>query len=252
MTSIEKLPQAWCHAWNDEPELARDLVTDDARTWNGRSDMFDGVVCPDAFVAAVTGYREGHGTRFTTRTVVVDGPDRIATTFDATLPDGTRITGADVSTLRDHRIVGNWMVPGGRHAPLPDVTGSGRAGRDEIAGLCTAWTSLWNGGTDDSAAVLAPDVAVWFGTAEPVTGRAPFTARVQEHRAGRPGLRVALCGEPVVDVERQTAALLWTATRDGAELGGVELGGVDVVAVGDGRLAAVWSVTGSRALTFRP
>jgi hypothetical protein len=247
VTSIEKLPAAWCRTWNDDPALAHDLVTDDARMWGGHSDMLDGVVGPDAFVAAITAYHEGHGTRFTPRTLVVDGPDRLATTWDATLPDGTRLTGVDVSALRDGRVAVNWMVPGGQHAPLPDVPGSGRASRDEIAGLCTAWTSLWNGEADRAAAILVEDVAVWFGAADPVADRATFTAFVQEHRADRPGLRFALQGEPVVDVERQTAAMLWTATRDGRELGGI-----DVVALRDGQIAAVWSVTGARALTLRP
>lgn len=247
MTSIEKLPAAWCRTWNEEPALALDLVADDARMWNGHSDMFDGVVGPAAFVAAITGYHESQGTRFATRTLVVDGPDRLATTWDATLPDGTRLTGADVSVLRDGRIVANWMVPGGRHAPLPDVTGTGGASRDEIAGLCTAWTSLWNGGTDRAAAVVVEDVAVWFGGPDPLAGRAAFVAFVDGHRAARPGLHYALAGEPVVDVDRQTAAMLWTATDDGRELGGI-----DVVALREGRFAAVWSVTAERALTLRP
>src|SRR4051794_35113344 len=104
MTSIEKLPQAWCHAWNDEPELARGLVNDDARMWNGRSDMFDGVVGPDAFVAAVTGYREGtapaspHEPSSSTAR-----PDRHYLRRHA--PRRHPLTGADVSTLRDGRVV---------------------------------------------------------------------------------------------------------------------------------------------------
>jgi hypothetical protein len=57
----------------------------------------------------------------------------------------------------------------------------------------------------------------------------------------------ALVGEPVRDVEGQTAAMLWTATHDGREVAGVDVG-----ALRDGRFAAVRSVTGTRALTLRP
>ena len=249
MTSIEKLPGAWTHAWNEEPQRARDVLTADARMWHGLSDMFDDAVGPDAFVAGITGYREGHGTRFTLRTLVVDGPDRLATTWDATMPDGTTLSGVDLSAVRDGRIAANWMVPSPalRHAPQPDVAGSGSASRDEIAGLCGGGSALSPGAPGRAGEVVVDDVAVWFGDAEQADGREAFTAFVDEVRASRPGLRYALVGEPVCDVERQTAAMLWTATDDGHEVGGV-----DVAALRDGRFAAVWSVTGKRALTLLP
>lgn len=249
MTPIEKLPEAWTHAWNDEPAAARDVLTDDARMWHGLSDMFDAAVGPDAFVAGITGYHEGHGTRFTLRTLVVDGPGRLATTWDATMPDGTTLSGVDLSAVRDGRIAANWMVPSPalRHAPQPDVVGSGSASRAEIADLCRAWTAVWNGATERAGEVVVDDLAVWFGDAEPTAGRDAFTGFVQQVRTSLPGIRYALVGEPVCDAERQTAAMLWTATHDGHELGGV-----DVAALRDGRFAAVWSVTGKRALTLRP
>jgi SnoaL-like domain len=125
--------------------------------------------------------------------------------------------------------------------------------RAAIVGLCTLWTPMWNGNTDLTHEIVTDDFRIWFGAAEgdPVRddlrGPDEFAALIRRHLDARPGLRFALHGEPVVDVEAGRAAVVWTATLPAKDL---VLGGVDAFAVEDGRFARCWSVTGARTLVF--
>jgi hypothetical protein len=241
---MQKLADAWRDMWNDQPALAHDLLTDDARLWSGKVDVFDPITGPAAFADYLAAYQRDRRIRFTTRAVVADR-DRLATTWDAALPDGSVRSGADVHLLRDGRVARHWTITGDAAAPATEPHGTGAATRAEIVALCDAWLPLWNGDVDLAGDLLTDDFRIWFSTGRDVRGRAAFADFVRNHRSTRPGLVFAMHGDPVVDVDRQTAAYTWTATLDGRELGGI-----DVFAVRDGRFAQVWSWTGTRPLTF--
>jgi hypothetical protein len=63
------------------------------------------------------------GNTFATRTLVIDGNERLAYTWDATRPDGTAVTGIDVCVLQDGRVTLNWTVPAAERSALPDGPG---------------------------------------------------------------------------------------------------------------------------------
>ncbi|MDO9458181.1 hypothetical protein [Nocardioides sp.] len=210
---IEKIPATWCRMWNEDASLAHDLITDDGRWWSGKSDIADGFVGPDDTGAFVQTYQRDVGNLFTPRTLVLDGADRLAYTWDVTLRDGTVLTGADVCVLRDGKVVLNWTLPADRRDETPDPpTGRGSATRDEIGELVRGWCARWQDVADDDA--------VFWG---------PTDRRRDES--------VELHGDPVVDVAGQSVALTWSA-------GGV--GGIDVLVLDGGRVGRAWSFGGQR------
>jgi hypothetical protein len=149
MTPIEKLPHTWCTMWNDDPALAHDLLTAEGRQWSSTTSSLDDVVGPAATQRFIERYRRERGTRFTPRTLVVDGPDRVSCTWDATLRGGTVRTGADMFVLRNGLVAQNWTLVGAERAPGPGPAGSGSCSRAQIAALAAGWRSVWNGTTDD-------------------------------------------------------------------------------------------------------
>jgi len=250
MTDSAKIPDTWCAMWSDDAALAHDLIAPGGRQWAGTAAGLDDVVGPAAAEQFVTVYQHRRGIRFAPRTLVIDGNERLAYTWDATLRDGTVLTGADVCVLRDGQVADNWTIVGERRAPAPDVAGAGRATRAELAAAVAAWTPLWNGDTSRVADVVAPDVTIWLGRqpdgADEVRGPDALAAYVERFRAPRAGLVLATHREPVLDVERQTAAVLWTGTVDGRAVAG----GIDVLAMRDGRVAHAWTLVGKRPMRY--
>jgi hypothetical protein len=260
MTETEKIPDTWCAMWSHDAALAHDLIAPGGRQWAGTAAGLDDVVGPAATEQFVAAYQRRRGIRFAPRTLVIDGGDRLAYTWDATLRDGTVLTGADVCVLRDGLVEDNWTIVGERRAPAPDVAGSGSASRDELAATVAAWTPLWNGDTSRVADVVAPDVTIWLGRqpdgadsdsansdgTDEVCGPDALAAYVERFRASRTGLVLAAHREPVLDVERRTAAVLWTGTVDGRTV----TGGIDVLVFRDGRVAHAWTLVGKRPMRY--
>jgi hypothetical protein len=120
----EEIPAAWCRMWSADATLAHELVADDGRQWSGVTPGLDGVVGPAATEKFVAAYQQNVGNVFRPRTLVIDGGDRIAYTWDVTRRDGTVTTGADVCVLRDGLVVDNWTLPSAQgRSELPDGPG---------------------------------------------------------------------------------------------------------------------------------
>jgi hypothetical protein len=132
-----EIPALWCRMWNEDAALAHRLLTDDARQWSGVTEALDPVVGPAETETFIRRYQPDIGNVFRPRTLVVDGTDRLAYTWDATRPDGSVTTGADVCFLRDGLVAENWTLPSrdGRSA-LPDA-GEPAGRRLDAAGLLT-------------------------------------------------------------------------------------------------------------------
>ncbi|MGW2643614.1 nuclear transport factor 2 family protein [Streptomyces sp. NPDC001393] len=115
--------------------------------------------------------------------------------------------------------------------------------------LCDRWTALWNGDFGDPEAFLAPGFRIRFANdpdrgavTDEVSGPAGMVGLVSAFREEKPGLRFTVDGSPTVDGEQGRVACCWYVTlADGAQKSGIDL--LEVV---DGRISAVWSVTGLR------
>ncbi|MEV6111610.1 nuclear transport factor 2 family protein [Streptomyces sp. NPDC052109] len=124
--------------------------------------------------------------------------------------------------------------------PLTSATG---------AALFDRWTALWNGDFSDPEAFLAPDFRVRLANdpergaeTDEVYGPAGIVGLVSAFREEKPGLRFVVDGPPVVDGDLGRAACCWyVILADGSQKSGIDL--LEVV---DGRVSAVWSVTGVR------
>ncbi|MGI5130255.1 nuclear transport factor 2 family protein [Pseudonocardia sp. CA-107938] len=250
MTDPEKIPDTWCAMWSDDAALAHDLIAPDGRQWAGTRAGLDDVVGPGATQQFVAAYQQERGIRFAPRTLVIDGADRLAYTWDATLRDGTVLTGADVCVLRDGLVADNWTIVGERRAPTPDIAGAGGATRADLAAAVAGWTPLWNGDTSRPADVVTPDASIWLARnpdgADEVRGPEAMAAYAQRFRSTRTGLTLVPHREPVLDVARGTAALLWQGVVDGRAVAG----GIDVLAVRDGRVAHAWTFVSTRPMRY--
>jgi hypothetical protein len=118
-----KIPAAWCRMWSADATLAHQLVADDGRQWSGVTPGLDSVVGPAETEKFIAGYQQNVGNVFRPRTLVIDGSDRIAYTWDVTRRDGTVVTGADVCVLRDGLVIDNWTLPSQDRSSLADGPG---------------------------------------------------------------------------------------------------------------------------------
>jgi hypothetical protein len=118
----DEIPAAWCRMWSADATLAHRLLTGDAKQWSGVTEGLDPVIGPAETEAFVRRYQGNVGNVFRPRTIVVDGPDRLAYTWDVTYRDGSITTGADVCFLRAGLVAENWTIPSrdGR-SELPDA-----------------------------------------------------------------------------------------------------------------------------------
>ena len=114
--------------------------------------------------------------------------------------------------------------------------------------LFDRWTALWNGDLSDPETFLAPGFRIRFGNdpanaaTDEVRGPAGIVAYVRTFREERPGLRYAVDGTPMVDAGPGRVACCWYVTLTD----GTQKSGIDLLEVVDGRISAVWSVTGLR------
>jgi hypothetical protein len=132
-----EIPAVWCRMWSEDPALAHQLLTEDGRQSSLKTTGLDTVIGPQQAEDFVRWYRGERGIRFVPRTLAIDGTDRLAYTWDATFPDGTVVTGADVCVLRDGLVAENWTVPAAERSTLPDGPGrpAGALDRDELQKL---------------------------------------------------------------------------------------------------------------------
>ena len=135
-----------------------------------------------------------------------------------------------------------------------DTTEAERLGLD----LWQRWTALWNGDLAVAGQLLSPGFRIHFGNAvvsvdtDTLHGPGDLVAFVAEHRAQLPGVRYEPDGPPVVafdivaGVPTGRLAARWTVRRTDGTGRPVHKSGIDVLAVTDGRITGVWSVTGDR------
>ncbi|WP_051807862.1 hypothetical protein [Actinoplanes subtropicus] len=141
----EQMPVRWCRMWNEDASLAHRLVADGGRQWSAQTPGLDQVVGPAETEAFVRKYQRDVGNLFAPRTLVVDGADRVAYTWDVTHRDGTVRSGADVNVLRDGLVVANWTsVSQAGRSPLPDGPGAGELDRAALA-AAVAGAHPWHG-----------------------------------------------------------------------------------------------------------
>ncbi|WP_327167303.1 hypothetical protein [Streptomyces subrutilus] len=127
-------------------------------------------------------------------------------------------------------------------APLTRETGSR---------LVEGWTALWNGDVTLAERILAPGFRLYFaddfdgtGSAK-AFGQAELTSFITANSQALTSLTFAADAAPLVDSERGEMACRWIESlADGA--GDVVVkSGIDMFAVTDGRISAVWSLTGN-------
>lgn len=131
--------------WNEDASLAHQLLADGGRQWSAQTPGLDLVVGPAETEAFVKRYQQDVGNVFAPRTLVVDGAERLAYTWDVTRRDGTVSTGADLNLLRDGLVVANWTsVSADGRSPLPDGPGAGDLDRAALA-AAVAGAHPWHG-----------------------------------------------------------------------------------------------------------
>jgi hypothetical protein len=126
--------------------------------------------------------------------------------------------------------------------------------------LWDRWTALWNGDLTIGPDILAPDFRIHFGgviegaDTDGFRGPADLTAFIGAFRQRYERLSYRTAVGPIADVRAvEGAAAGHVACRwlaDSTDLAGVSStkGGIDILRLADGRIAEVWSVTGSRLL----
>ncbi|MFJ6700066.1 nuclear transport factor 2 family protein [Streptomyces sp. NPDC091272] len=132
-------------------------------------------------------------------------------------------------------------------APLTD-----RAPLTRDAGnrLVDSWAALWNGDVALAEKILAPGFRLYFaddfdGTGSAHTfGQDELTAFIAANSRAFTGLTFAAEAAPLVDSERGEIACRWSESHADGETVVVK-SGIDMFAVTDGRITAVWSLTGN-------
>ncbi|MDL5157863.1 hypothetical protein [Actinomycetospora termitidis] len=228
--AVPDLALRWCRMWNAEPTLAHELLTPDAVQWSGLTPGLDDLVGPEPTVPFMTRWAIDPGPRFTPRLAAADGAGWLAYCWDAVLPDGRILSGLDVNALRDGRVAENWTIAGDRRITAADPTPRS-ASRDVLLGVARGWAR----GTE---AVLAPDVVLHSRLAEvgDVDGRDAVAAVLRARGAA------AVHREPIVDPDRGTATVMWTAPTGG--------NGLDLLVVRDDRVVDVRSFPAARPFRY--
>ncbi|CAN5823400.1 hypothetical protein BH10ACT9_BH10ACT9_12080 [soil metagenome] len=126
--------------------------------------------------------------------------------------------------------------------------------RDRITHVLNDWLPMWNGDIDLAADLVHPDFQIWFGgfpgAGEGVRGPDSFLGFLATYRREHPDAMFTP-GPMVVDEVAGGAALVWSVsvTLPGDEVVS-ERGGIDQFSFVDGRVRAVWSITGAEARPF--
>ncbi|KUN05101.1 hypothetical protein AQI95_16485 [Streptomyces yokosukanensis] len=115
--------------------------------------------------------------------------------------------------------------------------------------LFERWTALWNGDFSDPEAFLAPGFRIRFANAperaavtDAVHGAAGIVGLISDFRAQQPALVYTVDGTALVDAGLGQVACRWYVTQ----ADGTCKSGIDQFQVVDGRISAVWSVSGLR------
>jgi hypothetical protein len=220
--------------------------------WLGGSANGDAVRGPEELEGFVARFRAERGIRYHPRVLAADDDGtRFAYSWDAVLPGGTVLTGADAYSLCDGLIAENWSLVGDHRSALePGPVGPPVPAAD-LTRACQGWVPLWNGESASAAGLVSDDFRIWFAAADSAAGdlRGPddLTRYAAGHRDRHPGLTFASHRDLIVDSARQRAALTWTATRPSAPH---PVGGLDLFQFTGGRVNRVWSWTGQRPFTF--
>ncbi|MFJ7588017.1 nuclear transport factor 2 family protein [Streptomyces sp. NPDC097617] len=118
--------------------------------------------------------------------------------------------------------------------------------------LVEGWTALWNGDVALAGQILAPGFRLHFaddfdGTGSGYTfGQDELAAFISANSHALTGLTFAAEAAPLVDTERGEMACRWSESHAGEDGDVVVKSGIDMFAVADGRISAVWSLTGNR------
>ncbi|WP_329376436.1 hypothetical protein OG625_02665 [Streptomyces sp. NBC_01351] len=118
--------------------------------------------------------------------------------------------------------------------------------------LVEGWTALWNGDVALAEQILAPDFRLHFaddfdgGGSAKTFGQDELTAFISVNGLALTGLTFAADAAPLVDSERGEMACRWTESHDDGGGDVAVKSGIDMFAVTDGRISAVWSLTGNR------
>ncbi|MFF0742265.1 nuclear transport factor 2 family protein [Streptomyces sp. NPDC004111] len=135
-------------------------------------------------------------------------------------------------------------------ATTTTITDSATLTRDAGNWLVESWAALWNGDIALAEQILAPGFRLYFaddfdGTGSAHTfGRDELTAFISANNHALTGLTFAAEAAPLVDTERGELACRWRETQTSGE-DVVVKSGIDMFAVTDGRISAVWSLTGN-------
>ncbi|RSS79287.1 nuclear transport factor 2 family protein [Streptomyces sp. WAC06614] len=129
------------------------------------------------------------------------------------------------------------------------LTDSAPLTREAGTRLVEGWTALWNGDVALADQILAPDFRLHFaddfdGTGSAAAfGRDELTAFVSANSLALTGVTFAAAAAPLVDTGRGEMACRWNEVHGEV----VVKSGIDMFAVRDGRISAVWSLTGNRS-----
>lgn len=132
------------------------------------------------------------------------------------------------------------------------TTDSAPLTREAGTRLVEGWTALWNGDVALAEQILAPDFRLHFaddfdGTGSAKTfGQDELTAFIAANSQALTGLTFAADAAPLVDAERGEMACRWIESHAVGGGEAVVKSGIDMFAVRDGRISAVWSLTGNR------
>ncbi|AYV25160.1 hypothetical protein EES41_00270 [Streptomyces sp. ADI95-16] len=132
------------------------------------------------------------------------------------------------------------------------TTDSAPLTRESGTRLVEGWTALWNGDIALTEQILAPGFRLHFADDFDGTGSAKsfgqdeLTAFIPANSHALTGLAFAADAAPLIDAERGEMACRRIESH--ADGGGdvVVKSGIDMFAVTDGRISAVWSLTGNR------
>ncbi|MFD3515784.1 hypothetical protein [Streptomyces sp. NPDC058657] len=122
--------------------------------------------------------------------------------------------------------------------------------RDAGTRLVESWAALWNGEVALAEKILAPGFRLYFaddfdgkGSAH-TFGKDELTGFISVNTQALTGLTFAAEAAPLVDTERGEMACRWSESHtDGKDI--VVKSGIDMFAVTEGRISAVWSLTGN-------
>ncbi|MDX3537717.1 hypothetical protein PV721_25800 [Streptomyces sp. MB09-01] len=132
------------------------------------------------------------------------------------------------------------------------TTDSAPLTREAGTRLVEGWTALWNGEVALAEQILAPGFRLHFADDFDGTGSAhtfgpdELTAFISANSLALTGLTFAADAAPLVDSERGEMACRWIESNADGSGDVVIKSGIDMFAVTDGRISAVWSLTGNR------